>query len=473
MASISCREARQRLDNGIEPGAASIEQTTLGFHLASCPACRAYRHALNQALLIRLLEQPARPIPQPRPPRSAQRQPYRTLAFALLALCSLLLVTFVAKVGYAAWSLRSNVQAYIIATATPSDSHALVTVARVPTQVVAAPNPALTQKQAQLLPSVQPQQSDGLLLPTLVPIMPTAAAQAGLIPTLGLVTPTMLAPMNGDAITVLVLGSDLRPGETGPARTDTIMLARIDPGRQRVALLSLPRDLIVEIPGYGYGRINSAYATGELNLGVGGGMTVARSSVSRLINTPIDYAVFVDFEGFIGLIDAIGGINVDVPAPLYDNAYPTMDYGYMEISFDAGLQHMDGARALEYARLRHADSDFERVRRQQTIVLQVLDQLASQNIVTALDQAVTASAALRGYVWTDMPEERMLGLAWSLRQLKSQQIERFVVDENIISFNGITGACSSADDYWAECIDRQALADLLAQWRNGALPRSR
>ena len=173
---------------------------------------------------------------------------------------------------------------------------------------------------------------------------------------------------------------------------------------------SLPRDLIVEIPGYGYGRINSAYATGELNLGVGGGMTVARSTVSHLINTPIDYTVFVDFEGFIGLIDAIGGIDVDVPTPLYDNAYPTMDYGYMEIYFEAGLQHMDGARALEYARLRHADSDFERVRRQQTIVLQVIDQLAKQNIVTALDQAVTASAALRGYVWTDMPEERMLSL---------------------------------------------------------------
>ncbi len=472
MASISCREARQRLDSGMEPGATSIEQTTLGFHLASCPACRSYRHALHQALLMRLLEQPTRPLVQPRPAHSKHQSSYRTPILVIIVLCSMLLMGFVGRVGYAAWSLRNNVQAYIVATATPSSSPASLPLHSLPTQAALLPAPTMTPKEAQVLPSAAAHQPIAPL-PTLVPIVPTTVAQVGLIPTLGSVTPTMLAPINGEAITVLILGSDRRPNEGGPARTDTIMLARIDPARQRVALLSLPRDLIVELPGYGYGRINSAYATGEINLGVGGGMTVARSTVSRLINTAIDYAVFVDFEGFIGLIDAIGGIDVNVPVALYDNAYPTMDYGYMEIYFDAGLQHMDGARALEYARLRHADSDFERVRRQQTIVLQVIDQLASQNIVTALDQAVTASAALRGYVWTDMPENQMLSLAWSLRKLKSQQIERYVVDENIISFNGITGGCSGADDYWAECVNHSALAELVALWRSGLSPNPR
>lgn len=441
----------------------------LGFHLAGCPACRAYRDALQQALLIRLLEQPHTAAAQPRLKAPTPQRPQRTLATWLGLGLVLLILSFVGRISYAAWSLRSNVQAYIIETpaqplptAPPSSD----------TQPEMPYNPAqaiIPQKEAQIAVATPiPQQSSISQQPSLVPIVPTSVAYSGnLIPTLGPAVPTLPLAAGGDAVTVLILGSDRRPGETSPSRTDTIMLANIDPLRQRIALLSLPRDMIVEIPGYGYGRINSAYVYGNMNTDPATGMALARTTISRLIDTPIDYAVLVDFEGFIGLIDAIGGIDIDVPEPLYDNAYPTMDYGYMEIYFEAGPQHMDGARALEYARIRHADSDFQRIRRQQSIVVQVVEQLSSKNIVVALDQAVTASAALRGYVWTDMPEDRMLSLAWSLRTLKAQQIERFVVDENTISFNGVGGGCSSADDYWAECVHRGALSEIVQEWLSG------
>ncbi|HEU5089800.1 MAG TPA: LCP family protein, partial [Roseiflexaceae bacterium] len=274
----------------------------------------------------------------------------------------------------------------------------------------------------------------------------------------------------GSAVNILLLGSDQRPGESGTSRTDTVIIAHVDPQAHRVALLSLPRDLIVSIPGYGYSRINSAHVYGDLYPELGGGIALTRETVGQLLGTHIDYAVLINFEGFIGLIDSIGGVDVDVPTALYDGAYPTMDYGYMEVYFEPGPQHFDGTRALQYARIRHGDSDFERARRQQQIIVAVTERLRQQNPLQLLDTANAATGALRGYVWTDLPQDRMIGLAWALRDLQPQAIERYLVDENMISFNGVTGGCSSPDDYWAECVDPGALQALVQQWL-GQAPR--
>src|SRR5215217_7211458 len=97
---------------------------------------------------------------------------------------------------------------------------------------------------------------------------------------------------------------------------DAIVVLRIDPARQRVAMLSLPRDLIVDIPGYGRARINAASVYGELYPELGGGVELERKTVSNLLGITIDHVVHVDFNGFIGAIDAIGGIDVDVEKEL-------------------------------------------------------------------------------------------------------------------------------------------------------------
>jgi LCP family protein required for cell wall assembly len=203
---------------------------------------------------------------------------------------------------------------------------------------------------------------------------------------------------------------------------------------------------------------------GDLAPELGGGMALVRATVSKLLDVPIDYAVRVDFNGFIGLIDAIGGIDLDVPTALYDGAYPTMDYGYMEVAFDAGLQHMDGQRALQYARIRHMDSDFERSRRQQEIILAAARKLRDQNPLELLDTLAAATSSLRGYIQTDLPEERMVGLAWALRDLAPNMVQRYQIDENIISFNGEGGGCSSSDDYYAECANLETIRALAQQW---------
>jgi polyisoprenyl-teichoic acid--peptidoglycan teichoic acid transferase len=163
--------------------------------------------------------------------------------------------------------------------------------------------------------------------------------------------------------TILVLGSDARPdelkrGEVG--RTDTLLLFVGDRALPRVAMLSVPRDLWVAIPGYGQERINAAYE-------FGGGQT-AKQTVSNLVGQPVDRYLVIGLQGVRDVVDAVGGVDITVPAAIHDDAYPTDDYGYQTVDIPAGRQHMDGDLALKYARTRHQDSDFARTARQQQVM---------------------------------------------------------------------------------------------------------
>jgi anionic cell wall polymer biosynthesis LytR-Cps2A-Psr (LCP) family protein len=110
------------------------------------------------------------------------------------------------------------------------------------------------------------------------------------------------------------------------------------------------------------------------------------------------------------------------------------------------------------------DSDFERARRQQEVMIAAARRLREQNPLALLDSIATATSSLRGYVSTDIPEEKMVALAWALRDFAPDSVERYLVDENMISFNGEGGGCSSADDYWAGCVDPSAVRDLVRRW---------
>jgi LCP family protein required for cell wall assembly len=237
---------------------------------------------------------------------------------------------------------------------------------------------------------------------------------------------------------------------------DAIIIARLEPERRRVALLSLPRDLIVDIPGYGPSRINAASVYGELNPQLGGGVALARSTVSHLLGVPIDYVVHIDFQGFIAAIDAIGGVTIDVPRELYDPAYPTMDYGYQVAHFLPGPQQMDGPRALMYARVRHMDSDFERMRRQQQVILAAVAQLRGQNVLQQLNSVASVSGALKGYLAFDIPEDRLVSLVWAFRDITPEQVERYALDQSQI-VSGVPG------DQYAEVAVPGAIDSLVRQ----------
>ncbi len=175
---------------------------------------------------------------------------------------------------------------------------------------------------------------------------------------------TRAAGLGARSFTVLVLGTDQRPDERGrdPGRTDSIMLVSTGPSGG-VAMVSIPRDLWVPIPGAGEGRINTAYRIGELNR-PGGGAALAQRAVGDALGVHVDRVVLVDMAAVRGIVDQLGGIDVDNPALLVDDAYPTDDYGTKRIEIPAGRQHLDGEMALAYARTRHQDSDFGRMARQ-------------------------------------------------------------------------------------------------------------
>lgn len=203
------------------------------------------------------------------------------------------------------------------------------------------------------------------------------------------------------AVHVLVLGIDERTGEQGPFRSDTMILTRFAPRSPRVVTLSIPRDLWVTIPNYGENRINTANFFG--------GPALAKQTVSNTFGVPVHYYVRINFEAFTDIIDAMGGITVDVPQTLHDEYYPTADYGVKTIHIEAGTQHMDGETALIYARSRHSTSDFDRSQRQQQILAAMKRKL--QRPTTWLRLPLVAFRTVTS-IETDMPlsEWPVLGL---------------------------------------------------------------
>ena len=166
---------------------------------------------------------------------------------------------------------------------------------------------------------------------------------------------------------ILILGVDARPGEGDAVRTDVMILATVDPKQPYVGMLSLPRDLWINIPGYGEQRINAAHVFAELD-SPGTGPARAMQTVEEDFGVPVDGYMRINFEGFVEIVDAAGGVTVDVERYFIDYEYPTANYGIMTVEFQPGTQHMDGERALQYARSRHGTGDNDRAARQQQII---------------------------------------------------------------------------------------------------------
>ncbi len=179
----------------------------------------------------------------------------------------------------------------------------------------------------------------------------------------------------GGPRTFLILGVDQRPGERYPTRADTILLAHVDPARERAVLLSIPRDLWLPQPQGPANRINTAVPNGAEPDDIHAGPRYLAQTIQENFGIPIQGYVMVNFTGFVAVVDAAGGVTVDVPALLVDNAYPTPDFGVTQVRFQPGPQRLDGERALIYVRTRHQDSDFGRAARQQQVVQALARQL--------------------------------------------------------------------------------------------------
>jgi len=193
-----------------------------------------------------------------------------------------------------------------------------------------------------------------------------------------------------DRVNILVVGVDKRSREGDiPSRTDTIFIVTVDPKTNSTGILGIPRDLLVDIP-YASGtgtyedRINTVYVVGEMNGYDQGGVSLLKEVIKSNFDIDIDKYVMVDFEGFEELIDALGGIDVDVPDAVYDPYYSETELpgDYLPQYFEPGRQHMDGQTALAYSRIRFSSDDFDRIQRQQRVIFATIDKAKSLNLLT-------------------------------------------------------------------------------------------
>ena len=254
-----------------------------------------------------------------------------------------------------------------------------------------------------------PASSDGAPLPAGTPQPGTTAdpAPANAVAALPTLTPMPAIQVSiPDRYTnIVLLGSDRRPGSAA-WRTDSIIIVSVDSANKIVRLLSIPRDLWVYIPGHGYNRINTADLWGELAK-EGSGPERVKQTIHHNLGIPIHYYVRIDFEGFKKIIDAVGGIDVDVDCALTD------------IKLSAGMHHMDGKLALRYARSRYSTNDFDRGRRQRKVLLALWDQALTMDIIPKLPQLWWTMA---NSFQTDLTLDQVINLAYVGTQLEPQRI---------------------------------------------------
>lgn len=242
-------------------------------------------------------------------------------------------------------------------------------------------------------------------------------------------------PLEGekkDRVNVLLLGMG-GEGHDGANLTDTIILASVRPSDGSAAMLSIPRDLTVPIPGIGWRRINNINAIAEQQR-PGEGAAQTAKIVGDVLKLPIPYYIRVDFDGFRQLIDELGGVRVNVDTSFADLLYPDNNYGYEPISFSAGWQTMDGDRALKFARSRHGDngenSDFARSRRQQKIMLAVRDKLFSFETLLRPSRVKRIIEDMKGRISTNIELWESLRLAKILRNTSKESITMNVLDDS-------------------------------------------
>jgi LCP family protein required for cell wall assembly len=181
----------------------------------------------------------------------------------------------------------------------------------------------------------------------------------------------------GQPQTLLILGSDRRPRNNGEgasgARSDTIMLVRLNPHKEATAIMSLPRDLKVHIPGHGVDKINAAYEFG--------GPRLTLETVKQLTGLPINHVINVTFAGFWRAVNAIGCVYTDVDRDYYNDS---AEYTYINI--DPGYQRLCARKALQYVRFRHTDTDLVRSARQQDFLRQMKQQVTYTNLIANRDR---------------------------------------------------------------------------------------
>lgn len=211
----------------------------------------------------------------------------------------------------------------------------------------------------------------------------------------------------------LILGTDRLPGQVN-WRTDSIMIVGIDRAQGRAAVLSVPRDLWVQIPNYGWGRINQVDYLGEQKA-AGNGPVFVSQVLSQTLGVATTHWVRIQMDGFQGMVNAIGGVTIHLDCPFYELPYNSTEY----FTLPAGDVHLDGATAYRYVRLRLRESDIGRASRQRQVLWALRNQALNSNLITQFPQLWSS---FQGMFSTDLGLLDMLDLARLAMSLDKSQV---------------------------------------------------
>ncbi len=247
-------------------------------------------------------------------------------------------------------------------------------------------------------------------------------------------------PWNGtERLNILLIGSDQRPGD-GTYNTDTLIVVSIDPVTKQVAMFSLPRDstdlplppgsrLASAFGGFYPNKINSLFTQvrnrADLVAGTNTtrGYNALKAVLGNLYQLDIKYFVEVNFQGFKQVVDAVGGVTINVQVPVIDDSYPADSGRHARIYIPAGIQHMTGAEALVYARSRHGSDDFDRGFRQQRVLTSLREQANVANLIPRIPELLKA---VKKTVRTDIPQAELAKLAGLAGSVDSKNIRSYV-----------------------------------------------
>jgi LCP family protein required for cell wall assembly len=289
-------------------------------------------------------------------------------------------------------------------------------------------------------PSASPSSPSGSVGPTDEPLdSPTPSPSEPPIQGSGDLPNVSIPPYDGTSrLNILLIGSDQRPGD-GTHNTDTLIVVSIDPTTKQVAMFSLPRDssnlplppgpLSNAYNGVYPNKINSLFTAvrnrGDLVAGNSKtrGYNALKLVLGNLYQLDIKYFVEVNFDGFKKVVDAVGGVTINVQVPVIDDSYPSDTGRHARVYIPAGIQHMTGAQALIYARSRHGSDDFDRGYRQQRVLTSLREQANIPNLIPRIPELF---AAFKATVKTDVPQASMAKLAGLAGSIDTKNIRSYV-----------------------------------------------
>ncbi|OGH60164.1 MAG: hypothetical protein A2725_04630 [Candidatus Magasanikbacteria bacterium RIFCSPHIGHO2_01_FULL_33_34] len=285
---------------------------------------------------------------------------------------------------------------------------------------------------------------------------------------------TDLVGKKDDRINILLLGMG-GPGHNGPYLTDTIITVSIKPSTGHIAMISIPRDLGVDIPDYGKQKINHANAYGEAKQ-EGAGAIYATKVIEDTFDITIPYYVRVDFQAFKEIIDNVGGVKIDVETSFTDHEFPAPNDEYRSLTFVKGVQTMDGERALQYARSRHGNngegSDFARAKRQQKVILALKEKILSFQTLSNPIRISKIIKSLGNHINTNIEFSSMISLLKIGRSIDLKNIITLVFDiqdnkflessytpEGAYILSPVTGNFDAMKDAIKNIFDNNSIAD--------------